>query len=77
MSVALDKVAFLPFGLLMDFWRWDVFSGATTKDNYTEHWWKLRTELQGVVPPVPRSDAKGHFDPGAKFHIPGNTPYVR
>ncbi|XP_070531903.1 angiotensin-converting enzyme-like [Ptychodera flava] len=77
MSMALDKIAFLPFGLLMDTWRWDVFNGKTTKDKYTEAWWKVRTEIQGVVPPVPRSDSEGHFDPGAKYHIPGNTPYIR
>ncbi|XP_077996679.1 angiotensin-converting enzyme-like [Glandiceps talaboti] len=77
MSMALDKIAFLPFGILMDMWRWDVFAGNTPKNKYTEAWWKLRTEIQGVVPPVPRSDDEGHFDPGAKFHIPGNTPYIR
>ncbi|XP_077861596.1 angiotensin-converting enzyme-like [Saccoglossus kowalevskii] len=77
MSMALDKIAFLPFGLLMDLWRWDVFEGLTTKDSYTEAWWKLRNDIQGVEAPVERSDEAGHFDPGAKYHIPGNTPYIR
>ncbi|MGD1953767.1 MAG: M2 family metallopeptidase, partial [Sphingomonadales bacterium] len=72
---ALDKVAFLPFGLLIDKWRWQVFSGAVSPDDYNEAWWALRTRYQGVVPPVDRpGDA---FDPGAKYHIPGNTPYMR
>jgi peptidyl-dipeptidase A len=72
---ALDGVAFLPFGLLVDKWRWQVFSGELTPENYNSGWWALRTQYQGVRPPAAR-DA-GAFDPGAKFHIPGNTPYMR
>jgi peptidyl-dipeptidase A len=72
---ALDKVAFLPFGLLVDRWRWGVFSGETTPANYNEAWWQLRQRYQGVEAPVTRSE--NDFDPGAKFHIPGNTPYTR
>ncbi|MBS2011283.1 MAG: M2 family metallopeptidase [Deltaproteobacteria bacterium] len=75
MKMALDKVAFLPFGLLIDKWRWDVFSGKTPKAKYNEAWWALRTKYQGVAAPVPRSEAD--FDPGAKFHVPASTPYVR
>jgi peptidyl-dipeptidase A len=72
---AMDKVAFLPFGLLVDKWRWQVFSGQVTPDQYNAAWWKLRTEYQGVAPPGPRpADA---FDPGAKFHIADSTPYMR
>jgi peptidyl-dipeptidase A len=72
---ALEKVAFLPFGLMIDRWRWDVFAGRTKPDDYTGHWWRLRREYQGIAPPVERSEAE--FDPGAKFHIPANTPYMR
>ena len=72
---ALDKVAFLPFGLLIDQWRWQVFSGAVTAANYNRAWWDLRAKYQGVAPPVARTEAD--FDPGAKFHVPGNTPYTR
>jgi peptidyl-dipeptidase A len=75
MKMALDKVAFLPFGLMIDKWRWDVFSGKTPKTKYNETWWALRTKYQGVAAPVPRSEAD--FDPGAKYHIPASTPYVR
>ncbi len=72
---AMDKVAFLPFGLLIDKWRWGVFSGEITPDNYTRAWNDLRLHYQGITPPVARpADA---FDPGAKYHIPGNTPYTR
>ncbi|GAB4571029.1 MAG: M2 family metallopeptidase [Rhodothalassiaceae bacterium] len=72
---ALDKVAFLPFGLLVDKWRWQVFSGEVTPENYNAAWWALRREYQGIdAPDVRPGDA---FDPGAKFHIPGNTPYMR
>ncbi|HEX6746847.1 MAG TPA: M2 family metallopeptidase [Longimicrobium sp.] len=72
---ALDKVAFLPFGLLVDKWRWGVFSGQITPQNYNAAWWSLRNRYQGVSAPMPRSEAD--FDPGAKYHIPANTPYMR
>ncbi|MEN3749696.1 M2 family metallopeptidase [Sphingomonas sp. HF-S3] len=72
---AMDKVAFLPFGLLMDKWRWGVFSGETKPENYQASWNALRLQYQGVVPPVPRGEDK--FDPGAKYHIPASTPYAR
>ena len=72
---ALDKIAFLPFGLLVDQWRWKVFSGEITPDQYNTSWWKLREEYQGIRQPVLRSE--GSFDPGAKYHIPSNTPYTR
>jgi peptidyl-dipeptidase A len=75
MRRALAEVAFLPFGLLLDRWRWDVFSGRTGPDRYNAAWWELRTRLQGVAPPVPRSEAD--FDPGAKYHVPANVPYTR
>lgn len=75
LKMALDKIAFLPFGLLMDKWRWQVFSGEVTPDKYNDAWWALRMKYQGVAPPGPRpADA---FDPGAKFHIPNSTPYAR
>jgi peptidyl-dipeptidase A len=72
---ALGKIAFLPFGKLIDQWRWDVFSGKTPPERYNEAWWALRAKYQGVAPPVARSEAD--FDPGAKYHIPANVPYTR
>ena len=72
---ALDRVAFLPFGLLIDRWRWGVFDGSITPDRYNEAWDEMRLRYQGVVPPVARTDTD--FDPGAKYHVPGNTPYTR
>ncbi|MGZ8997342.1 MAG: M2 family metallopeptidase, partial [Allosphingosinicella sp.] len=72
---AMDKVAFLPFGLLVDKYRWRVFNGEITPANYNQGWNDLRLQYQGIVPPVARTEAD--FDPGAKFHIPGNTPYAR
>ena len=71
----MDKVAFLPFGLLMDKWRWSVFSGAFKPADYEKGWNALRLQYQGIAPPVDRPDTA--FDPGAKYHIPGNTPYAR
>jgi peptidyl-dipeptidase A len=76
MAVALDKIAFLPFGLLIDKWRWDVFAGRVEAKDYNEHWWDLKLKYQGVVPPVGRTEAD-LFDPGAKAHIATNTPYMR
>jgi peptidyl-dipeptidase A len=75
LKMALDKIAFLPFGLLIDKWRWGVFSGEITPDQYNKAWWDLKAKYQGVAPPVVRSEAD--FDPGAKYHIASNTPYAR
>jgi peptidyl-dipeptidase A len=72
---AMDKVAFLPFGLMVDKWRWGVFDGSIAPTAYNQAWVDLKRQYQGITPPVPRSEAD--FDPGAKFHIPGNTPYAR
>jgi peptidyl-dipeptidase A len=72
---ALDKVGFLPFGLLIDQWRWKVFSGEIKPADYNKGWWDLRLKYQGVAPPVERTEAD--FDPGAKYHIPANVPYTR
>jgi peptidyl-dipeptidase A len=72
---ALDKVAFLPFGFLVDQWRWKVFSGEVGPNDYNRAWWELREKYQGVAPPASRSEAD--FDPGAKYHVPANTPYAR
>ena len=75
LNLALDKIAFLPFALVVDQWRWQVFNGEIAPENYNEAWWVLREEYQGITPPVERNET--HFDPGAKYHIPGNTPYMR
>jgi peptidyl-dipeptidase A len=75
LRTALDKIAFLPFGLLIDKWRWQVFSGQTKPEDYNRAWWELRAKYQGVAAPVARADEA--FDPGAKYHIPGNVPYAR
>jgi peptidyl-dipeptidase A len=72
---ALDKVAFLPFGYLVDQWRWQVFSGQVKPDGYNKAWWDLREKYQGIAPPVPRTEQD--YDPGAKYHEPANTPYAR
>jgi peptidyl-dipeptidase A len=75
MKMALEKIAFLPFGKMIDEWRWQVFSGEVKPENYNAAWWALREKYQGIRPPVERTEAD--FDPGAKYHIPGNTPYTR
>ena len=75
MKLALEKIAFLPFGKMIDEWRWQVFSGEIAPEDYNAGWWKLREEYQGIEAPVARSEQD--FDAGAKYHIPGNTPYTR
>jgi peptidyl-dipeptidase A len=75
MKEALEKIAFLPFGLMVDQWRWQVFAGEVGPDGYNDLWWELREKYQGIAAPSERpADA---FDPGAKYHVPGNTPYTR
>ena len=76
MQRALEKVAFLPFGLMIDQWRWKVFSGEVTPENYNKAWWELRQKYQGVGAPEDRPDAM-FFDAGAKYHVPANVPYTR
>ncbi|HEY0660240.1 MAG TPA: M2 family metallopeptidase [Lysobacter sp.] len=75
MRMALAKVSFLPFGLMIDRWRWGVFDGSIKPDNYNKAWWDLKAKYQGVAPVTPRGEE--FFDPGAKYHVPGNTPYTR
>jgi peptidyl-dipeptidase A len=75
MRKALDKVAFLPFGLLIDQWRWKVFAGEVSPAGYNKAWWDLRRKYQGVAPTEPRGEE--WFDPGAKYHVPANVPYSR
>ena len=75
MKKALDKIAFIPFGLMVDQWRWKVYSGEITPENYNTSWWELREKYQGVAAPIDR-DANA-FDPGAKYHVPAGVPYSR
>jgi peptidyl-dipeptidase A len=75
MKRALGKVAFLPFGLLIDKWRWDVFDGKIDPAHYNQAWWDLRKQYQGEAPPAPRGE--DDFDPGAKYHVASSTPYAR
>ncbi len=75
LKMALDKIAFLPFGLMVDKWRWQVFDGSVGPDQYNNAWWALKLKYQGLVPPGPRpADA---FDPGAKYHVAAGVPYAR
>ena len=75
MRMALAKVAFMPFGLMIDRWRWGVFDGSIKPDGYNQAWWELKAKYQGVAPVSARGE--DFFDPGAKYHVPGNTPYTR
>ena len=75
MQRALAKVAFLPFGYLVDQWRWKVFSGEVGPKDYNKAWWDLRAKYQGIAPPAARSEAD--FDAGAKYHVAANVPYAR
>ena len=74
-NMALERIAFLPFGYLVDKYRWDLYSGVASKQNMNCHWWKLRSEIQGIRPPSQRSNDQ--FDAGAKYHVAGDVGYVR
>jgi peptidyl-dipeptidase A len=75
MRMALAKVSFMPFGLMIDRWRWGVFDGSIKPENYNKAWWELKAKYQGVAPVSARGE--DFFDAGAKYHVPGNTPYTR
>ena len=75
LNAALEKIAFLPFGMLVDEWRWEVFAGKVPPASYNRVWWDLKLKYQGVAPVAPRGEE--FFDPGAKYHVPSNTPYAR
>jgi peptidyl-dipeptidase A len=75
LAKALEKVSFLPFGYMIDKWRWDVFSGRIAPEHYNQAWWDMKLQYQGVAPPVPRSEKD--FDPAAKYHVAANVPYAR
>ena len=75
LKAALERLAFLPFGLLVDQWRWQVFAGRIAPANYNRAWWDLKLRYQGVAAPTSRGEE--FFDPGAKYHVPANTPYAR
>jgi peptidyl-dipeptidase A len=75
LNKALEKIAFLPFGLLIDQWRWKVFSGEIPPEKYNQTWWDMKLKYQGVAPPADRSE--DDFDPGAKYHVAANVPYMR
>jgi peptidyl-dipeptidase A len=75
LRAALERLAFVPFGMVVDAWRWQVFAGKTTPADYNRAWWDLKVRYQGVAPSTPRGEE--FFDPGAKYHVPSNTPYAR
>jgi peptidyl-dipeptidase A len=75
MKVALDKIAFLPFGKMIDEWRWRVFSGEIKPEDYNKSWWAIRRQYQGIAPVAERGEE--FFDAGAKYHIPASVPYTR
>ena len=75
LRAALERLAFLPFGLVVDQWRWQVFEGKITPADYNRAWWALKLKYQNVAPSKPRGEE--FFDPGAKYHVPANTPYSR
>ena len=74
-DMALERIAFLPFGYLIDRYRWDVYAGKTSKENMNCHWWKLKSEIQGMRPPGVRNNQQ--FDAGAKYHVAADVGYVR
>ena len=76
LKTAMERIAFLPFAYLMDQWMWGVYSGDIAPKDYNKKWWEMRLKYQGIKSPVARND-ETDFDPGAKYHIPADTPYIR
>ncbi|CRK96558.1 CLUMA_CG009925, isoform A [Clunio marinus] len=74
-AMAMDKVVFLPYALALEQWRFDVFSKKVHKEQFNCHYWLLREKYGGIKPPVLRSELD--FDPGAKYHVPANVPYMK
>ncbi|XP_034947061.1 angiotensin-converting enzyme-like [Chelonus insularis] len=72
MLMALRKVVYLPFAYIVEQWRWRVFSDGVA--DMTAKWWELRLQYQGIIPPIPRIERD--FDPGSKYHIPADIPYI-
>lgn len=75
MMTALNKLAFIPYGLTVDVWRWRIYNGTIKESEYNQGWWQLRRDLQGIKSPVNRTEED--FDPGAKYHVANNVPYIR
>ncbi|KAL1140400.1 hypothetical protein AAG570_000332 [Ranatra chinensis] len=75
MEMALDRIAYLPFAYIVDQWRWKVFAEGGLRNSVNSAWWELRVWHQGLIPPVARSE--NDFDPGAKYHIIADQPYIR
>ena len=75
MKQALEGVVVVPWALMLDKWRSGVFNGEIKEEELNSSWWKLRKQYQGISTNEKRSEE--YFDPGAKYHIPGNTPYTR
>ncbi|CAG2052908.1 unnamed protein product [Timema podura] len=75
LTMALDKVAYLPFAYVVDQWRWRLFSEEWKVEEMNSRWWDLRMRHQGIIPPIPRSE--NDFDPAAKYHVVADMPYIR
>lgn len=78
MTTALDKIPFFSFAIMMDLWRWKTFNGSIKPERYNRDWWQMRLDLGGMVPPAELNrNNEAYFDPGAKYHVTNNVPYIR
>lgn len=75
MQMALDNVAFMPFGYLIDLYRWKVFDGSIPPEKLNEEWWRMRRDLEGLIPPVSRNE--NNLDAVSYFHIAYDVPHIR
>ncbi|VDK44288.1 unnamed protein product [Anisakis simplex] len=48
---ALEQFVKLPYDLVVDVWRFNIFDGKTTKETWNDDWWKLREHYQGLKGP--------------------------
>ncbi len=75
LRMALQRVTFLPFSLIVDRWRWQVYAGAVPPAQYDATWWSLVAQYQGLMPGETRPE--GSFDIAALPHITSDISYIR
>ncbi|NWW89629.1 ACE2 enzyme, partial [Rhynochetos jubatus] len=72
---ALTIVGTMPFTYMLEKWRWMVFRGEITKQEWTKRWWEMKREIVGVVEPVPHDET--YCDPAVLFHVANDYSFIR
>ncbi|NWI33356.1 ACE2 enzyme, partial [Sula dactylatra] len=72
---ALTIVGTMPFTYMLEKWRWMVFRGEITKQEWMKRWWEMKREIVGVVEPVPHDET--YCDPAVLFHVANDYSFIR